>query len=82
MKKLFISIFATITFLFSVNSQEKDFEKVSIDKLISETQFSSDNMDYIEFVWWVPTEYWEVVFSQDPTTTDAQSQEIIKIIEE
>jgi len=71
---IFIGI-TTVTY-----SQNKELNKVSIDKLTSETQFSSDNMDYIEMFWWLPTEFWKVVFEQDATIDPAEINEIIDLV--
>lgn len=80
MQKLIILLF----FILSFNgfSQNKTFDNVSIDDFISETQFGSDSPDDIEIIWWVPTEYWNIVFAQDPSTSDTESQEIIDMVKD
>lgn len=42
----------------------QDF-KVNINKLTEETQQLSDSPDKMRLVWWIPTDFWEAVFSQD-----------------
>lgn len=63
---LLILIFSSL----SVFSQEKELKQVSLDKFLTEIQFSSDNPDAMEMVWWIPSEFWEVSFSQDNTVSD------------
>jgi len=69
--------FSVITF-----SQNKPFEKVSIDDFITETQFGSDSPDDIEIIWWVPTEYWSVVFAQDPSASEAEKEGITNMLKD
>ena len=71
-----------LIFSSSLFSQNKPFEKVSIDDFITETQFGSDSPDDIEIIWWVPTEYWSVVFSQDPTASEAEKEGIIEMLKD
>lgn len=63
------------------NAQErKDPKDVDLDKMLTEIQFSSDNPDYIEMIWWLPYEFWEVSNSQDPTTSAEETEEMKKIM--
>lgn len=59
--------------------QEKDPGDVSLDALLTETQFSSDDQDLLELVWWFPAAFWEVTFAQDPSTSKEEAQEIIDL---
>lgn len=63
-------------------SQNKPFEKVSIDTFVSETQFGSDASDHMEIIWWVPTEYWNVIFAQDPTASQTEKDGIIDLLKD
>ncbi len=83
MHKIIITLTSFFIFQFSQFSfsQKKDFEKVSIDKLITETQYSSDSTESIDLIWWLPTEYWSVVFSQDKTVPKEESEVIINLLE-
>ncbi|MCH9660463.1 MAG: hypothetical protein K0U54_06085 [Bacteroidetes bacterium] len=58
----------------TLTAQKKDIKQVSIDALLTETQFSSDAPDDLEMVWWLPQVFWEVSFAQDETTTAADIQ--------
>ncbi|QQX77315.1 MULTISPECIES: hypothetical protein [Aequorivita] len=60
-------------------SQEKDKKNVSLDALLSDTQFSSDNPEMLEFVWWLPREFWEVSYAQDPTSSEEEFKELNNI---
>ncbi len=79
MHKIIITLASFLVFQFSF-SQKKDFEKVSIDQLITETQYSSDSTESIDLIWWIPTEYWSVVFSQDKTVPKQESEAIINLL--
>jgi hypothetical protein len=74
-----IALFVATTLL---NAQNKKFEEVSIDEFMTETQYGSDTSDTIDLIWWIPTEYWNVVFSQDPTTTERDTKEIVNLVED
>ena len=63
MRKI-IPIIALFVATTSLNAQNKKFEEVSIDEFMTETQYGSDTSDTIDLIWWIPTEYWNVVFSQ------------------
>ena len=78
--KYLLFILIAITFNSVATSQIKPIEEVSLDNLITETQLSKDANDEIEIVWWLPTVYWETVFSQDPMTSKEESEEIIGLL--
>ncbi|KJJ37640.1 hypothetical protein [Aequorivita vladivostokensis] len=63
-------------------SQEKDIKDVSIDGMLNETQFSSDNPKMMEFVWWLPREFWEASYAQDPTSSEADYEELNKMFQD
>ncbi|PVW14188.1 hypothetical protein [Marixanthomonas spongiae] len=65
----------------SVYSQEKDLTNVSIDGLLGETQFSNDHPDAMELVWWIPTEFWEISFLQDGSSSEADIQALKALFE-
>lgn len=65
-----VTIFLVFALFFLVGfSQEKDLKNVSIDALLSETQYSNDTSEMIEFVWWLPREFWAASYAQDPTSS-------------
>jgi hypothetical protein len=61
--------------------QAKNPGDVSLDALLTDTQYSSDNQDYLEMVWWLPTVFWEVSFAQDPSTSKADGQAVIDLFQ-
>lgn len=65
-KNLFICTLLVGSLAFS---QNKKPEEVSIDAIMSETQFVSDRTDAMEMIWWIPFEFWEVTGVQDPATS-------------
>lgn len=74
---LLIILFITI----SSFSQIKDFKNVNIDDLIEELQVMRNSND-IEMVWWMPKEYWEVIFAQDETVNEREAKEIMSLLED
>lgn len=54
--------------------------KVDLNALTQETQKISQKADEMTLIWWIPEEFWQISFAQDPTATEAQSEEFIKIL--
>ncbi len=54
--------------------------EVSINDLITDTQFSTDDPDRVALVWWLPDEFWEVSLASDPTTTKEGVQEVVDVV--
>jgi len=71
---------ALLIFPFLVFSQNKPFEKVNIDDFITETQYSGDSAIDLEVIWWIPTEYWNVIFAQDPMASAAELDAITDML--
>ena len=63
-------------------SQAKENEQVSLDALLNDTQFSSDNTQMFEFIWWLPRKFWEVSYAQDPTSSKEDFMELNEIFED
>jgi len=80
MKRLFIFIFPLISAL--VFAQKKELTEVSMDALITETQFSSDSENRFEMIWWLPKIFWEISFSQDPSISEEDIISIREMFEE
>jgi len=80
MRKIIFIIFICLPILGF--SQGKESEKVSLDALLNDTQFSSDNPQMLEFVWWLPRKFWEVSYAQDPTSSREDFMELNKIFED
>ncbi|MAP53809.1 hypothetical protein [Altibacter sp.] len=76
MKSLFVSLF--LISLSTLIAQQKAYENVSLDALMVETQFSSEDPDAMDMIWWIPFDFWAASFSQDPSVSAAD----IEVIEE
>lgn len=78
-KTILLALIALPCFGFS---QNKSFSEVNVDDFITETQYSSDSADDLEIIWWIPTEYWNVVFAQDPMASAAELDAITDMLKE
>ena len=54
--------------------------KVNLNALTQETQKMSEEAGEITLIWWIPEEYWRTSFEQDPNMTEAQIEEILKVL--
>jgi len=63
-----------------VNISLAQESKVDLTALTQETQKISQKADEMTLIWWIPEEFWQISFAQDPTATEAQSEEFIKIL--
>ncbi len=80
MKKVICSGLVVITLLLSAGINFGFTEdQIDINALIQETQKRSDKPGEMTFIWWIPEEYWQVSFSQNPNITAAQIEEQIKV---
>lgn len=61
-------------------AQEIGESKVNINALVQETKKTVQKADEMTLVWWIPEEFWNVTFAQDPTVTKAQAEEFIKVL--
>lgn len=50
------------------------------DKLIAQTQITESGADEIVLIWWIPVEFWELTFKNDPSISEAQANEIISVL--
>jgi len=80
MKKLHL-LFIFICLTFSMSLVAQDF-KVSINKLTAETQQLSESPDNLKLVWWIPIEFWEAVFAQDPNMPQDRADEILHVFKQ
>lgn len=60
--------------------QRRDLKEVDLDAMLDETQFASDNEDYVDLIWWIPMEYWKAVYAQDPSIPQDEADEMISIL--
>lgn len=54
--------------------------KIDINALVQETQKMSQGAGELSLIWWIPDEFWQASFAQDPTVTPAQAEEFLKIV--
>jgi len=55
-------------------------EGVDLDQFITETQQSSSAADEMRIVWWIPVEFWDITFQNDPATTKEQADQIVDVL--
>jgi len=53
--------------------------QIDINALVQETQKRSDNPTEMTFIWWIPEEYWQVSFAQNPNMTATQIEDFVKV---
>lgn len=54
--------------------------QVNINALLHETQKMSQKVNEMTLVWWIPEVFWRLSSAQDPTITETQVEELIKIL--
>jgi hypothetical protein len=81
MKNYFLLLVFTLFFSAKLFSQAKPIEQVSFDRFTTETQYSSDNMDFVEMIWWLPTEFWKIIYSHDPSIGQDEIDEIVSLVD-
>ncbi len=54
--------------------------QVNINALLHETQKMSQKVNEMTLVWWIPEAFWRLSSAQDPTITETQVEELIKIL--
>ena len=72
----------SVFFTFHGNSTcfAQDISQVDLNKFIAETQLSSGNADQIKMAWWIPIEFWKIVFSKDQSVSAEQTQTYINTL--
>lgn len=82
MKKFIVLTVALFTFsLYGV--EVKKIGDVVQEELIKQTQVSINSKDSkrLSLVWWIPSEYWKVVFANDPNVNQEGANQVLKIFE-
>ena len=79
--RLKIMVLSALTFLFLSNTGFlfAEGEAQKLNALIQDTQKKSDRAGEVSFVWWIPQEYWQLSFSQNPTITPEQSEKVLSV---
>jgi hypothetical protein len=86
-----LRIFSVLTVLFVVMQplaaeagegevRLRSIKDVSIDELIDDTQYTTDDPDRMTMAWWLPDEFWSVSLVSDPTMTEAGVAEILELV--
>ena len=78
-----IAVLALFAFVFS-SAKPRDLKAVVLDDLIKETQFSleQNNSDVMRLVWWIPTEFWSVVYAQDESVDEETAADIVDALDD
>jgi len=76
-----ISLLAIVLFVFGLKTYSQDF-RIDLNDLINETQLSSDDMDLMRLVWWIPTEFWDASFAEDPSMKQSDIDEFKDVLGE
>ena len=69
----FLLIFATFTFA----QHAKPFKEVDQNELIKQTQKSLSENKTVKLIWWIPIEFWQVIYSKQPNISDAVVGQIV-----
>lgn len=83
MIKLFYFVLLMILSANSFALERRNFTEVSIQDITSDTQAAADGTpdNEMDFVWWVPFEYWKSVSSRDPGLSGTFKEEILQALE-
>ncbi len=54
--------------------------KTDVNALISETQKHSNTAHKVAMIWWMPEQFWQASFEQDPNATAAQAEAVMKTL--
>ena len=61
-------------------AERKPPEAVSTEDLTRQTQQLVSDARKLDLVWWIPLEFWESVFAQDPSVSATRAAEIVEIL--
>ncbi len=77
-----ITILLLILLPFFLTAQGKKNDNINLDLLINETQKSSNDPSKVNIIWWIPIEFWETSFKDDPTVTEEQVTSMIAVMKQ
>ncbi|WP_046757202.1 hypothetical protein [Kordia jejudonensis] len=82
-KAIVLLAFFTITFSFA---QEKivlkNIDQIDISDLTKDIQIVKKNKDNFKMIWWIPTEYWEVVMNGSRIVNSKDINSFVTILDE
>jgi len=55
-------------------------QKIDVTSLVRETQKVSNEPGEMNFVWWLPEEYWKASMAANPNSSPAQVETLIKVV--
>ena len=50
--------------------------------MLNETQIVSDDEDYVDLIWWIPTEYWKAVYAQDSSIPEDEATQMTSLLKD
>lgn len=76
-----IALLVAVFLLYGITGTSLAAEsKTDLNAFMQETQKMSQKADEMVMVWWIPEEFWRISFAQNPTMTEAQVEEFIKVL--
>ncbi len=82
--EIFVRLLFTLIFVFcsyaSIGADRKPIDEVDPAALNAETQKMKNPGSGMDFVWWIPPEFWQIVLTQDPSVPEAQVQQMIGVL--
>ncbi len=72
-----VLVLALLCLLTPLQAEEKSDFKIDLAKFTQETQKFSQDASAMQFVWWIPLNFWEESFKSDPTVSKADADEMI-----
>ncbi len=69
---------------FMTATEKKNPKDIDIDALTTELQATLKGVDQNHFalVWWMPYEYWDAVFTQDPSINETDKNDMLDVLKE
>jgi hypothetical protein len=77
MKKIILLIFLSFAFNRSFAQNHKAFADVDQNELVKSTQLTFSGQDDVKIIWWIPTEFWKVVYAKQPDLSQDAVAEIV-----
>lgn len=78
MKKIFLTIISFTFVMCSISYAEN----VDLQQFVQETQKMSQDQKSFRLFWWIPTEYWEESFRNEPDMTQAQKESFYNAVDD
>lgn len=62
--------------------ERKPITEVDVGAFTTELQAMAGDNDELDLIWWIPLEYWEASFRQDPQLTAVQADQILAVLKD